>query len=735
MKRRLDLVVALFAVLCFPASARSDDYARIARLSFIEGHVGFQHPNEVDWTDASVNLALQPGDRIYTGTDGRAEIEFDEGSVLRLAETTDVELVSMSESLMQIRVLLGLCTLTRNGNVAFDISTPAASFRTLHQGVYRFDVTETGASDGIVRKGSMQASGGNFAKKVDKGELIHVETSDQSTPVISQYEGRDGWDEWTDRRTADEVAYVSTKYVPDYVYMGVSDLDRYGRWVDIAPYGYGWAPYSVGAGWSPYWDGRWCYRPYWGWTWVSYEPWGWLPYHYGSWYFSTGFGWCWLPGPSFGFHFWSPGLVRFYNGPGWVSWAPLGPGDYYNAHNYWYNPRYGNYLNNMRLTQRRGPEELINRHVPGAFRTEPTEQFVNGGRSRGGLTGGTVVDVGVSQPWSSGRLVTDRLDIKPTSRSYQPVVSSRTIAGRADVAPAPAAERFSGGAGIPGSTATRVAPSIAPSAGSSRAAERNAAGYVAGTGIPAESNAVNSSSDSSRGRAAQNTDSRQVRIWNRVEEPAAGTEANRTAQPGQAPVGVANPRSAVRGVPGQVENGRGSSTVPRTNEPLRPMVIERGVGGQAGTGSNPANRPAQAPGNVARPSPPPANPPSQRPDNRSTSGFEMRQNERVVPPPAVAVPERVPANLPPATRSDSSYSGRSYAAGGWQSSGGNSAAGTPSPSWGSGRSQAVRPSGPTGGWQSPSWGRGASQPSANPGVSRGAPPSAGSAGSGRGRNH
>ena len=132
---------------------------------------------------------------------------------------------------------------------------------------------------------------------------------------LADTKARDGWDEWTDRRTADAVAYASTNYLPDYVYAGVSDLDRYGRWVDIGTYGYGWAPSYVDAGWSPYWDGRWCYRPHWGWTWVSYEPWGWLPYHYGSWYFSAGFGWCWLPGPSFGFHFWSPGLVRFYNGP------------------------------------------------------------------------------------------------------------------------------------------------------------------------------------------------------------------------------------------------------------------------------------------------------------------------------------------------------------------------------------------------------------------------------------
>ncbi len=731
MRWRFGFVAALFAMLCLSASARSDDYARIARLSFTEGHVSFQHPNAVDWTAASINLALQPGDRVYTGDDGRAEIEFDEGSVLRLAEKTDVQIVSMNESLVQIRVLVGLCTLTRQSKIPFDVSTAAASFHTLHQGVYRFDVTETGDSDGIVRKGGMQASGANFTKEVDKGELIHVEAGDNPTPVMSRYEGRDGWDEWTDRRTADAVAYASTSYVPDYVYIGVSDLDRYGQWVDIGAYGYGWVPHYVGAGWSPYWDGRWCYRPYWGWTWVSYEPWGWLPYHYGSWYFSSGFGWCWLPGPSFGFHFWSPGLVRFYNGPGWVSWAPLGPGDYYSAHNYWYAPRYGHYLNDMRSAHRRDPEDLANRHVPGAFHTAPTDQFVNGTPVRGGAGGASVVDV--SQPWRSGRLVTDRLDVKPTARSYDPAIPGRT-AGSVNAVPVPGAGSFTRHpAATPGSTAARVAPSASPVAGSSREVDRAAPAGVPGTRNPAETNAVNPNTYSVRG-GAQNSGDRQMRIWNRVDEPAAGTGSSRTAQPGQPAAGVANPRSAGREIGGQTEAGRGAGAATRTYEAPRPTVIDRGTAGQAGAGSFPTARPEPAPRNEARPAPAAPPPSSQRPGDRRPSGFAMQQSEPVITP-AVGAPERAPAYSLPAPRTDSAFGARAYPPPGrWQSPGSGTAA-APAPSWGAGRSpQAVRPSAPSG-WQAPSWGRGASQPSASPGFSRSAPATGGGGAAGHVRNH
>ena len=737
MRWRLDFAAALFAVLCFSGSARSDDYARIARLSFVEGHVSFQHPNEVDWTTASINLALQPGDRIYTGNDGRAEIEFDEGSVLRLAEKTDVEFVLMNENLVQIRVLAGLCTLTRHGKIPFDVSTPAASFHTLHEGVYRFDVTETGDSDGIVRKGSMQASGGNFSRKIDKGELIHVEAGEQSAPVISSYEGRDGWDEWTDRRTADEVAYVSTKYVPDYVYMGVSDLDRYGQWVDIGAYGYGWVPYYVGAGWSPYYDGRWCYRPYWGWTWVSYEPWGWLPYHYGRWYFSS-FGWCWLPGPSFGFHFWSPGLVRFYDGPGWVSWAPLGPGDYYSVNNYWYNARYRHYLNDIRSVQRRDPDDLVNRHVPGAFRTAPVDQFVNGPPARGGAGGTSVAEV--REPWRSGRLVKDRLDVKPTVRSYDPGVSSRTGTGPAATVQIPAADGLTRSPRSMGSAVVREAPSAPPVAGNSQGVERITPGNVSGTRSSEGASAVSPSTYSPGGAAAQNTTDRQIRIWNRVEEPAAGSATGRAMQSGQpAAGGAANPRSAGREIGGQAGSGLGSGAAGmRTYEAPRPMVIERGTGNQS-TGSRnlPDSRPQQAPRIEVRPAPPPpaAPPAPQRPENRKPSGFAMGQSDQVIAP-AFAAPERVQTYSTPAPRADLSFGARSNSPGRWQAPGGSSAAPVPAPSWGAARTQTARPSAPSG-WQAPSWGRGGSQPSASPGVSspRSAPSSSAGAAASRGRNH
>ena len=109
---------------------------------------------------------------------------------------------------------------------------------------------------------------------------------------------------------------------PEVVTVYHGDLDPYGHWVDVAPYGACWVPNYAPAGWAPYTVGHWVYCDY-GWTWVSVDAeanWGPVVYHYGSWYEAPGVGWCWVPGVT-----WAPAWVAWREGGGYVAWAPLPP--------------------------------------------------------------------------------------------------------------------------------------------------------------------------------------------------------------------------------------------------------------------------------------------------------------------------------------------------------------------------------------------------------------------------
>ena len=129
-----------------------------------------------------------------------------DGSAFRMAEDTDIEFLSLRQDLIQLRMLLGLSTLSVSGDADFEIDTPAAAFNTLREGIYRFDVVEDGTTDAIVRRGALEAANNEFSRRLRTGDLLHVSPGDRN-PEMSLYERRDEWDEWNDRRNADLQVY------------------------------------------------------------------------------------------------------------------------------------------------------------------------------------------------------------------------------------------------------------------------------------------------------------------------------------------------------------------------------------------------------------------------------------------------------------------------------------------------------------------------------------------------
>ena len=99
----------------------------------------------------------------------------------------------------------------------------------------------------------------------------------------------------------------------------MDDLNNYGEWVHISPYGDCWRPYVV-ADWMPFDNGYWVNADA-GWTWVSYEPFGWIVYHYGYWYDDPFYGWVWMPSDND----WSPARVDWITYDNYIGWAPLPP--------------------------------------------------------------------------------------------------------------------------------------------------------------------------------------------------------------------------------------------------------------------------------------------------------------------------------------------------------------------------------------------------------------------------
>src|SRR5947209_15100907 len=87
---RLNLVVSAACILAaLPALAASQ--ARIVRLSDVQGSVQIDKNTGLGFEKAFLNLPITQGTQLKTGDNGRAEIEFEDGSTLRLAPNSTVQ--------------------------------------------------------------------------------------------------------------------------------------------------------------------------------------------------------------------------------------------------------------------------------------------------------------------------------------------------------------------------------------------------------------------------------------------------------------------------------------------------------------------------------------------------------------------------------------------------------------------------------------------------------------------
>jgi hypothetical protein len=73
----------------------NDGPVRLARFSLVSGNVTWRGDDDVTWSEGTVNLPLRQGAQIWVTEGGRAEIQFDDGSLLRLGNDALVTLQTL----------------------------------------------------------------------------------------------------------------------------------------------------------------------------------------------------------------------------------------------------------------------------------------------------------------------------------------------------------------------------------------------------------------------------------------------------------------------------------------------------------------------------------------------------------------------------------------------------------------------------------------------------------------
>ncbi len=312
---------------------------------------------------ALLNLPLGPGDVIQTSDGRRCEVQFDNGTIVRLDYDTELKIETiLAPSLSTAKKISNL--LLPKGQIyvmykkydsleIFQIITPSAAVKLAHHTIATIRHSKEG-TDIQVERGKAHILYGEdksnpLEAKLKTRERTVVTPFHQAAPA-SYEEGSDflTWNASINEnfRVLHEESFLPKpiqKLPKAVVYFAQRYGNLYGEWLWHPLYGYVWRPYYNDfypwGTWHPLYYGSWAV--YQGELfWIPEEPWGWVPYHLGIWMWDPKKGWLWLPGSMFapawavwdfyyGVYYWRAwSLFDWYYGPS-AHWPVFSLGFYY----------------------------------------------------------------------------------------------------------------------------------------------------------------------------------------------------------------------------------------------------------------------------------------------------------------------------------------------------------------------------------------------------------------------
>ncbi|HEY6374263.1 MAG TPA: DUF6600 domain-containing protein [Edaphobacter sp.] len=298
---------------------------RAVRLSYLHGSVSVEHIDNTGSEAAQVNMPLVQGLRLTTGDDGQAEIEFEDGSLVRMTPNSSLSLDNLSVDgggtfQTQLVLVRGLAyaELRAASKYSYRLYAGGDEVSPVENATVRIDLDEPPAKIAVVTgrvhvERVSAEEGGGYRTDVRAGETLAADASDFNRYYLTHEIAPDSWDSWNEERdqaaldqSANRTA-ARDNFAGDQGY-GWSDLDANGSWYDVPGQGTVWQPaVAADPGFDPYGFGSWVWSQGAGYVWASGYGWGWTPYRCGNWSYWGGFGWGWMPGANCGFGGWGFG--------------------------------------------------------------------------------------------------------------------------------------------------------------------------------------------------------------------------------------------------------------------------------------------------------------------------------------------------------------------------------------------------------------------------------------------
>ena len=253
------VVVAAGALLLGPMMMAQDggSGARAVRLSSVDGQVQLSQGNTVLASQALANTPLFEGTQITTSDDGRAEVQFEDGSVARVSPSSSLTLSVLRQQGSSTDTELVL----DSGLGYFELQgeTPNNHIRVRFGGgevtssgfsVLRVDLDNPPGELAVFSGNAHLENGNSLALDLHGGESVKLNGADSGNYALSEAIEPNSWDAWNSDRDqaltsqeADRTA--ATNAVPNSNNPAWSDLDSNGNWYNVPGQGYVWSPYQA----------------------------------------------------------------------------------------------------------------------------------------------------------------------------------------------------------------------------------------------------------------------------------------------------------------------------------------------------------------------------------------------------------------------------------------------------------------------------------------------------------
>lgn len=320
---RLLIIAAVFVFTLFFSSIDkiyAEEDLNYGHISFVDEDAFVLKPGEDRDLKAMVNLPLVPGDIIYTGSGGRCEIQFDNGTLIRLDKNTELKIetilaksITTKDKITTLQLKKG-CILTMNqvyNKEIFQVLTPTGAIKMIKRSKNLLKVNKDGETQGFVERGKIGVICGKDHKSDEKqfvgagkGFLI-TKDYDFKPDVMEKNIAFAAWNKYLNKNFKElhygksNVPEVIYRRSPGIVHFAEKWSTRYGEWEYNELFGYVWKPYDdIFHNKRPFWDANYV-RINGEMVLVPNQPWGWAPAHLGTWFFSKTYGWIWIPGDAF----------------------------------------------------------------------------------------------------------------------------------------------------------------------------------------------------------------------------------------------------------------------------------------------------------------------------------------------------------------------------------------------------------------------------------------------------